>query len=314
MAYNGLRTIMKKMFFLMSMMLAFAANAAMAQFVFDFKWEENDETFNGAPMVTVGVGESRQLKYSFSSNTLGEAIFDSQDGNWVYYDDNGYVTDKPQCFTIDKNGVVTGVRTGMGALKPTGFIIKASGTERCYVKVVDEYSEKESNNTLETANELKGIPTRFNLSNISDIDYFKVNAKAGDKLVFKIKGCNSSYQYLGYKWMTFIPNTTQISGGSLQLKDGEREIEVNNTEFWGAGEYYIEIYFDPQSTFKFQSGDLLIQAFINDLPVTAVEAVRVGDGGHAKAIFSIDGKRKSQLGKGLNIVKTADGKTVKVVK
>ena len=314
MAYNGLNKAMFKKCFLTGVLILSAVCSATAQFVMDFKWEEYDEQWLGCPMVTIGVGENRQLNYSFSSNSLGEDIFDSASGNWVYYDDNYYVTDKPQCFSIDKYGVVTGVRAGIGALKPTGYIIKASGTDRCFIKVVDEYSEKESNNSLETANELKGLPMRFNLFNITDIDYFKVNAKAGDKLVFKVKGCNPSYQYLGYKWMVFIPNMSQISGGSLMLNNGEREIEVKNTEYWGNGDYYLEIYFDPQSNFQFQSSDLTVQAFLNDKPVTAIETVRIGNAGNAKAVYSLDGKRRQQLEKGLNIVKTAEGKAIKVVK
>lgn len=299
---------------LIGVLLVSSFGSAMAQFVLDFKWEEYDEQWMGYPMVTIGVGEERQLNYSFSINTLGEDIFDGASGNWVYYDDNNYVTDKPQCFSIDKYGNVTGVRAGIGALKPTGFIIKASGTDRCFIKVVDEYSEKESNNSLETANELKGLPMRFNLFNITDIDYFKVNAKAGDKIVFKVKGCNPSDQYLGYKWMVFIPDMSHISGGSLMLNNGEREIEVKNTEFWGSGDYYLEIYFDPQSNFQFLGNDLTVQAYINDKPVTAIETVKICNDEKAKAVYSIDGKRRMQLEKGLNIVKTSEGKAIKVMK
>ena len=98
------------------------------------------------------------------------------------------------------------------------------------------------------------------------------------------------------------------------LNNGEREIEVKNTEFWGSGDYYLEIYFDPQSNFQFLGNDLTVQAYINDKPVTAIETVKICNDEKAKAVYSIDGKRRMQLEKGLNIVKTSEGKAIKVMK
>ena len=201
---------------------------------------------------------------------MGTDIFDVNSGNWVFYENNS-VVDAPTVFSMNAQGVVTGVKEGLGALKPTGFILKASGTDRLYIKVVSSYEEQEPNNDFNNANELKGAPTTFGLYNLSDIDYFKVKANAGDKITFKIKGDNSDNKFFGFKWSKFSSTYQSLGSGSLAIDEstGERDIEISSafTSNYGTGYYYLEIYYDQSRSQYFTYDKLTVQAFLNDKPV-----------------------------------------------
>ena len=77
-----------------------------AQFVTDFHWTQTN--------VEVGVGESVQLPYTFSSNSMGTNAIFSDMSNWVFYEYipsiNMYgVVNSPTLFSIDGYGVIKGL-------------------------------------------------------------------------------------------------------------------------------------------------------------------------------------------------------------
>ena len=255
-------------------MMVFPMVASPQGYVNNFKWEENEGTYNGFPLVTVAVGDKHKLQYSYTTNTMGTDIFDVNSGNWVFYENNT-VVNAPTVFSMNAQGVVTGVKEGLGALKPTGLILKVSGTDRLYIKVVSSYEEQEPNNDFNSANELKGAPTTFGLYNLSDIDYFKVKANAGDKITFKIKGDNSNNKFFGFKWSKFSSTYQSLGSGSLAIDEstGERDIEISSafTSNYGTGYYYLEIYYDQSRSQYFTYDKLTVQAFLNDKPVSYEE-------------------------------------------
>ncbi len=248
------------------------------KFMYGFKWEVEEMNSNGAPQITLAVGEKYRIQYSYSSSDMPDDIFYlTQTGNWVTYErkylqglgNTDVVVDCPEIFSISPSGVITAHKEGLAALKPTGYIQSGGGHERCYINVVTNYEEKEPNNDLANANELKFAPTTFYLYNPTDQDFFKVNAKAGDKITFKVKGSHNPH--LGYKWNTFAPSGFSLGSGTLLINEatGERDIIIDNdlTNNLGNGYYYLQIYYD-QSMSGYVTDLLTVQAFINDEPVT----------------------------------------------
>lgn len=248
------------------------------KFMYGFKWEEEETNSNGAPQITLAVGEKHRIQYSYSSSDMPDDIFYlTQTGNWVTYErkylqglgNTDVVVDCPEIFSISPSGVITAHKEGLAALKPTGYIQSGGEHERCYIKVVTNYEEKEPNNDLANANELKFAPTTFYLYNPTDQDFFKVNAKAGDNITFKVKGSHNPHW--GYKWNTFAPSGLSLGSGALLTNEatGERDIIIDNdlTNNLGNGYYYLQIYYD-QSMSGYVTDLLTVQAFINDEPVT----------------------------------------------
>lgn len=258
---------------------AYGAFYQSGRFMYGFKWEEEETNSNGAPLITLAVGEKHRIKYSYSSSDMPDDIFYlTQTGNWVTYErkylqdlgNTDVVVECPEMFSISPSGVITAHKEGLAALKPTGYIQSEGGYDRCYIQVVTNYEEKEPNNDLTYANELKSAPTRFCLMNIADQDFFKVKAKAGDKISFKVTGDHTSH--LGYKWNTISPSGKSIGGGGLLTDEetGEREITIENslTQNLGNGYYYLQIYFNQSISQYFVNNDYLtVQAFINDEPI-----------------------------------------------
>ncbi len=249
------------------------------KFMHGFRWEEEEMNSTGAPQITLAVGDKYLIHYSFSSSEMPDDIFFlTQAGNWVAYErknipglgNTDVVVECPEVFSISPSGVITAHKEGLAALKPTGYIQRGEGSDRCYINVVANYEEKEPNNNVANANELKGAFTRFSLYNISDQDFFKVKAKAGDKITFKLKG--SHYSHLGYRWSTFSPSGVSLGSGGLAIDEstGEREITISDalTKNVGSGYYYLQIYFNQSLSEYFTYNDYLdVQVFINDEPI-----------------------------------------------
>ena len=156
---------MKKLLTLIAMLMPLSTFAL--GLITDFEWLEPNNK------VEVVVGEPYQLKYSCSDNSL--PFTNDYVDSWVHYDFAGgqHVVNSPTGYSIDNNGVITGLVAGSYAIKFTGWIQPKSGTDKwLYITVVSERSETESNNALDTANDITN-KIRFGLYNISDIDFFR---------------------------------------------------------------------------------------------------------------------------------------------
>lgn len=255
-----------KLLFLISM-LAYMCNAycyTTDDFVWDFEWLEPNNT------VEVVVGESQKLQYNSSSN-YSKVFLSSMSENWVHYDMNVFqqVVAQPTGYSIDEKGYITGLIPGTYAIKPTGLIQVKSGCEkRLTIKVVSERKENESNNTLDTANEIK-TKIRFGLYNTSDVDYFRfkaTNCKFGDYITFKIHYYGRNDSPFGYKWATFADGQL-VGGGSLISQDQECSGMVLND-----GYVYLEVYYDQSRSQYFNYGEEFVaEVYVNGIPASELQ-------------------------------------------
>ena len=150
-------------------------NCNAKRVVYNFSWKESyEETYMDYRLITIVVGEEYQLKYS--ADVTEDLFYDL--GNWVFYEP--YVVDTPSVISIDENGKIIGLKTGLVGIKNTGYVINSSNDNserRIYIQVISEYTETEYNDTLATADVIKpGQTIKFYLSNTSDIDTFKFTA------------------------------------------------------------------------------------------------------------------------------------------
>ena len=294
--------IMKKLFTLLFSLLPISTFAL--SLINDFEWLEPNNS------VEVVVGEAYQLKFNCSDNSLpftsGYASY------WNHYDFAGgqHMVSTPTGYSINEKGVITGLIPGSYAIKFTGYILPKSGVEKMLmIKVVSERSEKESNNTLDTANEIKA-KIRFGLYNISDVDYFKYtnnNLKWGDNVTFKIHYYGSKENPFGYKWATFC-GSNMVGSGSLINQDQECKALVTS-----GNTVYLEVYYDQSRSQYFNYGEEFVaEVYVNGQPATGVEQIVIVPNGH-EIHFDLSGKQVDKKAKGIHIVKGANNSTYKVV-
>lgn len=288
---------------------------AADDFVWDFEWLEPNNK------VEIVVGEPYQLQYTSRTNT--SLVFtDEYADNWIHYDFNPsqHVVENPTGYSINNNGVITGLVAGKYAIKYTGLIQAKSGTDKwLYITVVNERSEKESNNTLDTANDVYS-KIRFGLYNTSDVDYFKFTSnkiKWGDYVTFKIHYFGSRESPFGYKWATFS-GSDMVGGGSLMLQDQECKALVTS-----GNTVYLEVYYNQsQSQYFYYGEEFVAEVFINGIPAseygkednTPVESIVCEDNDEIISIHNIHGHRIASIQDGINIVKYKNGKTKKLMR
>ena len=235
----------------------------------DFEWLEPNNR------VEVVVGEPYQLKFNCSDNSL--PFTSDYADSWVHYDFDGgqHVVSSPTGYSMDNKGQITGLVAGSYAIKFTGWIQPKSGVDKMLmITVVSERSETESNNTLDTANEIKS-KIRFGLYNISDIDYFKYSnssLKWGDEVTFKMHYYGSRENPFGYKWSTFCG--TNISGsGNLQSQD-----QVCRALVSSGNTVYLEVYYDQSRSQYFNYGEEFVaEVYINGVPASEFGNDEPGD-------------------------------------
>lgn len=253
---------MKKLLLLIALLVPFSSYAK--ELIQDFEWLEPNNT------IEIVIGEPYQLHYSCSNNNL--AFTSDYADSWVHVDFSGgqHVVDPPTGYSIDENGIITGLVSGSYAIHPTGWIQRKSGAEKwLYITVISERTETEPNNTLDTANEITS-KIRFGLYNISDIDFFKYtnsNLKWGDEVTFKIHYYGSRENPFGYKWSIFC-GTDIVSGGSLISQDQECKALVTS-----GNTVYLEVYYNQSHSEYFLYGEeFVVEVYINGVP-----AIEYGD-------------------------------------
>ena len=292
----------KTLLFILMMLLPMSTYAL--ELINDFEWLEPNNA------VEVVVGEPYQLKFNCSDNSL--PFTSGYANSWNHYDFEGgqHIVSTPSGYSIDEKGVITGLIPGSYAIKFTGYILAKSGVEKVLmIKVVSERSEKESNNTLDTANEIKA-KIRFGLYNISDVDYFKyTNAKlkSGDYVSFKIHYYGQRESPFGYKWATFC-GKSYMGGGSLISQDQECQALVSS-----GNTVYLEVYYNQSCSQYFNYGEEFVaEVYVNGQPATGVEQIVIVPNGH-EIHFDLSGKQVEKKAKGIHIVKGANNSTYKVV-
>jgi len=226
----------------------------------DFEWLEPNNS------VEVVVGEAYQLKFNCSDNSL--PFTSNYADSWVHYDFEGgqHVVSSPTGYSIDNKGIISGLVAGSYAIKFTGWIQPKSGVNKMLmITVVSERSETESNNTLDTANEITS-KIRFGLYNTSDIDYFKYSnsrLKWGDEVTFKVHYYGSRENPFGYKWSTFC-GTNMSGSGNLVSQDQECRALVSS-----GNTVYLEVYYDQSRSQYFNYGEEFVaEVYINGVPAS----------------------------------------------
>ena len=227
----------------------------------DFEWLEPNNR------VEIVVGESYQLKYNCSDNSL--PFTSDYADNWNHYDFDGgqHMVSFPTGYSINEKGVITGLVPGSYAIKFTGFIQPKSGADKwLYITVVSERREIESNNTFDTANEVT-TKIRFGLYNTSDIDFFRYtneNLVFGDIVSFKIHYYGTNTNPFGYKYSAFNGTTLEMSSGSLIVQDQECKCQVVSST-----SVFLEVYYDQSRSQYFNYGEEFVaEVFINGIPAS----------------------------------------------
>jgi hypothetical protein len=178
-----------------------------------------------------------------------------------------------------------------------------------FINVVSERTETESNNTLDTANDITN-KIRFGLYNISDIDYFRYtnnSLKWGDIVTFKIHYYGSRENPFGYKWATFCAGD-MLGGGSLISQDQECKALVTNDK-----SVYLEVYYDQSRSQYFNYGEEFVaEVYINGIPASGVEQITFNRNIGEKH-YDLSGRQVNAQTKGIHIVKGANSTTRKVL-
>lgn len=249
---------MKKLFTLFAFLMPISTFAL--GLINNFEWLEPNNK------VEIVVGEPYQLKFNCSDNSL--PFTSDYADNWNHYDFDGgqHMVSTPTGYSINEKGVITGLVPGSYAIKFTGYIQPKDGVDKMLmITVISERSEAESNNTLDTANDIT-TKIRFGLYNTSDIDYFKYtnnNLQWGDNVTFKIHYYGSREEPFGYKWSTFC-GTDLVGSGSLISQDQECKALVTS-----GNTVYLEVYYDQSRSQYFNYGEEFVaEVFINGIPAS----------------------------------------------
>lgn len=259
-------SMLKQLLILIEILFLFATKSfayTSNDLIEDFEWLEPNNK------VEIVIGEPYQLHYTSKTNT--SKVFTSDYSSfWVHYDFNPtqHVVNTPKGYQIDENGNIIGLVEGSYAIKCTGLILPKNDTNnRLYITVVKERKEKESNNTLDTANDIYS-KIRFALYNSSDIDFFKFqgNFKRGDEITFKIHYLGTREAPFGYKWATFS-GTNMVGSGNLISQDQEcKAIALSQDPI------YLEVYYDQSCNQYFiYREEFCAEVYINGVPVNRTE-------------------------------------------
>lgn len=260
-----------------------------AQEIIQFNWLENGVSSDGyySPAIKLSVGETHQLQYNATPNVLN-LFADKQ--NWVFYEqieNTWVVVDQPQTFSISNEGVVTGLQTGIAAIKPTRYIL--GGNERLYIEV-NESNETEPNDMAEYASELTSYPLTFYLSSQNDIDWFKVYAQQGDEITFKISCLSPLFQNYIFQVETYDSQMTMWNKFNKTLSPEIPSFEVPLTAHYVSGYYFVKIYSNINPIF-FCGERLSIQAFINGKPLSNVTTILIEENhSNREQYYNINGQ------------------------
>lgn len=222
----------------------------------DFSWSNTGETYSIYPMLTLAVGESQKISYTSKQGGSILNLFGNL-SDFVFYEPVNVVSE-PSIISIDAEGTIIGLKTGVVGIKPTGYITRlSSGNERIYVNVIPEYTEREYNNDFSNANTIKdGQPTKFSLSSISDVDVFKFNRKSTYMYI--------NLEYLGslndanyskrLRYEVYDSNYNLTGSGTLSL-EGTGQVYDPMLRYVGSGNIaYVRFYFSGDYTQNFPDG------------------------------------------------------------
>ena len=101
----------------------------------DFYWTENTGLqHDGVPMVEITIGEEYQLHCHYSPE-YATRIFRKDMAGFSY---NGFVHTSPTFFTIDDNGLIKGVSSGLTLIETRIPVYKREGSSSLYVNVISQ--------------------------------------------------------------------------------------------------------------------------------------------------------------------------------
>ena len=249
----------KNVLLLAVLLLVISLKAQAITFIEDFEWLEKDN------QIEIAVGEPHQLQ--FTCKAFRDKVFSEEyKSAWIHYDFTPmqHIVDEPTGYAIDKRGVITGLVPGKYAIKYVSPIHAKSGTDKwLMITVVSEHREKESNDTFETANEIK-TKIRFGLYNISDKDFFRFTHQLSptDLVGFKIHFYGNRELPLGYKWAMFSEDMMSGSGSIIS------QDQMITKPVWKGNNIYLEVYFDQSLSNYFEYGEeFVVEVYVNGVQV-----------------------------------------------
>lgn len=144
----------------------------------------------------------------------------------------------------------------------------------------------------------------------TDVDYFKYtnnSLKSGDYVTFKIHYYGAYENPFGYKWSMFC-GTSMVGSGSLISQDQKCKALVTSGNV-----VYLGVYYDQSRSEYFNYGEEFVaEIYINGKSSNEVTPL-YRDSDKTGTIYDLRGHKKENLSKGLNIVRSKDGKTRKVI-
>ena len=290
------------------MAFSFPISTFALELITDFEWLEPNNT------IEVAVGEQYQIKFTCSNMEL--AFTSDYKSSWVHYDfeQMQHVVDSPYGYSIDEKGIIRGLVPGKYAIKCTGWVIPKGGADNLfdrwlYITIVSE-DESESNNTLETANDVNS-KINFEIYNISDIDFFKYTNRTlqyGDYVTFKVHYSGMRDNPFGYQWSIFS-GTTLVSSGNLLSQDQEcRGAVVSGNTI------YFEVYYNQSFSDYFNYGEkFTAEVFVNNLPAGEIESILIQNPKEISNTIHYDmmGRRINPETKGFHIIRQGNSKIIK---
>lgn len=222
----------------------------------DFSWSNTGETYSIYPMLTLAVGESQKISYTSKQGSSILNLFGNL-SDFVFYEPANVVS-KPSIISIDADGTIMGVKTGMVGIKPTGYITRlSSGNERIYVNVIPEYVESEYNNDFSNANTIKdGQPMKFSLSSIRDVDVFKFNRKSTYMYInLEYLGSFNDINYSKRLRYEVYDSSYKLTGSGTLSLTGTGQIYDPMLRYVGSGDVaYVQFYFNGDYIQNFPDG------------------------------------------------------------
>lgn len=226
----------------------------------DFSWSNTGETYSIYPMLTLAVGESQKISYTSKQGSSVLNLFGNLN-DFVFYEPANVVFE-PSVISIDADGTIMGLKTGIVGIKPTGYITRlSSGNERVYVNVIPEYTEGEYNNSFSNANTIKdGQPMKFSLSSIRDVDVFKFNRKSTYMYInLEYLGSFNDANYSKRLRYEVYDSSYKLTGSGTLSLAGTGQIYDPMLRYVGSGDVaYVQFYFNGDYIQNFPDGYLKV--------------------------------------------------------
>lgn len=207
---------------------------------------------------------------------------------------------------------------------------RQSTTQQNQIAISDiELKKAASANLLITSAKWGTFCAPFDVEKPADVTAYTVQIE-GDKLVYTVaEQIKANTAYVVYS-EDFVNETYNAKGNASESVETGCLVGTYETKSAERGTYLLQMNEGKVGFYKVNRDDLLVganrcylvnpsssaakqNAFYLTNPATAIEGLNAMLSGNVEGIYNAAGVKQNAMQKGLNIVKTADGKTVKVM-